>query len=129
MSIATGPEVCEVIEPLLSLPAVELVSVVTPVHRKQYSVLVEVRSLLGKVTSCPLAAEAVVMPGQADDPEGMSVVDTVQFEAVELTVNPVGKVTFTDASVPVVIEEGVLAQTKPVVAVEAFMRSKRTYAS
>jgi hypothetical protein len=93
---------------------------------KQYKVLT-VRSVLGKVTVLAVlsAADAWAIPGQAAAPEGHAklVVDTLQSVKVVLIVVLLGKPTTTEASVEAVTG---WAQTVPVVAVLAFIRSKRT---
>jgi hypothetical protein len=99
--------------------------VLVPVKLKQYNVPTD-KSLEGKVTVWLETAVAVPMPLHAEDPEGRFVVVTVQLEAVPLTVNPEGNVTWTLASVAAVLG---LAQTVPPVVVEAFKRSSLTYAS
>lgn len=110
--------------PVLSEPAVPVVNVFVAAKVKQYKVPT-LKSPLGKVTVCPDTADAVPIPTQAVEPEGMSVVATVQFDAVEFTVKPVGKVTCTSASVPVVDGS---AQTNPPVVVLAVILSILKYA-
>jgi hypothetical protein len=98
------------------------------VQLKQYRVLA-VKFELVNCTIWPLIwldALGAVMPGQAAAPAGQPVelVPTVQSPVVELTVYPVGNVTATAASVCDALL--VVAQTVPVVAWLAFIRSKRT---
>jgi len=81
-----------VILPVLSEPAVLVVSVFELAKLKQYSVPTT-KSPLEKVTVWPETALAVPILTQAVAPDGKLVVVTVQFEAVVLTVKPVGKVT------------------------------------
>lgn len=52
------------------------------------------------------------MPGHAFEPAGISEVVTVQFDAVELTVNPVGNTIWTLFSVPL-SDEGVVVHKSP----------------
>ena len=72
------------------VPVLEgVVRVLADAKLKQYSVPVD-KSSEGNVTTCPATAFAVSIPGRATEPVGKLVVVTVQFEAVGLTIKPVG---------------------------------------
>jgi hypothetical protein len=131
---SSGEEIIEVayveefpplaIVPVLSFPAVLVVTAVVLVQLKQYKVLA-VKLELGKVTTCPVTSVAVPIPSHPVAPEGRFEVSTVNV-AAKPNVKPVGNVTTTLDSVTSVT--AVFAHIRPVVAVDAFIRSNRTHA-